>query len=308
MPAPTPSERLVGLYLDYLHSVRGLAPSTVSNHGRTVTEFLAFLRYDEDPNALRQLRSAGIEAYLQSTATRLGRASLQHTAARLRSLLRFLAGRGEVSTGLHLTVDTPRVYRGERLPKALSWATVREFLAGIDRTTAKGRRDYAMLLLLTTYGLRASEVAALQLDDIGWRTAEFRVQRPKTRAPIMLPLTTEVGAALLDYLRHARPQSARREAFLRLRSPIGPLSAHGVGNAFRSWRRRSGLAIPSAGPHCLRHSLALHLLRHKAPLAAISNLLGHRSPESTGVYLRLSTDDLRDAALDLPVEPEGEGQ
>ena len=175
VPAPTPSERLVGLYLNYLKNMRGLAHSTVSNPGRTVTEFSACLRYDDDPNALRQLRSAGIEAYLKSTATRLGRASLQHTAARLRSLLRFLAGRGEVSTGLDLTVDTPRVYRGERLPKALPWETVRAFLAGIDRTTAQGRRDYAMLLLVMSYGLRASEVAASQLDDIGWRTAKFRV-------------------------------------------------------------------------------------------------------------------------------------
>ena len=113
---------------------------------------------------------------------------------------------------------------------------------------------------------------------------------------------------MLDYLRHARPQSARREALLRLHSPIGPLSSFGVGNAFRSWSSRSGLAFPSAGPHCLRDSLALHLLRRNTSLAAISNLLGHRSPESTGVYQRLNADDLRAAALDLPVEQEEEGQ
>ena len=203
-PVATPSKSLVDLYRDYLRQVRGLAVSTVSNHDRTVTEFVGCLRYDDDPSALRALRPARIEAFLKSVAARLGRASLQHTAARLRSFLRFLAGRGEVAAGLDLTVDMPRVYRGELLSKALPWETVRTFLAGIDRTTAKGRRDYAMLLLVTTYGLRASEVAGLRLDDIGWRACELRVQRPKVRASLVLPLTTEVGAALLDYFRHAR--------------------------------------------------------------------------------------------------------
>jgi integrase len=164
-----------------------------------------------------------------------------------------------------------------------------------------GRRDYAIFLLIATYGLRTSEVAGLRLDDVEWRASRLRVRRPKTRTPLVLPLTDAVGAALLDYLRHARPpRPACRALFLRVRAPAGPLARTGVTEAFQGWTRRSRLPIPYHGPHCLRHSLAVHLLRQGTSLKAIGDLLGHRSPESTCVYLRLDVEDLRDAALPLP--------
>jgi integrase len=220
----------------------------------------------------------------------------------LRSFLRFLASRGKIARGLDSSIDTPRLYRGERLPRSLPWATVQAFLAAIDRSTPMGRRDYAMFLLIATYGLRTSEVAALRLDDIEWRARRLRVPRPKTKTPIVLPLTDEIGAALLDYLRHARPHLPHREVFLRVRAPAGPLAPTAVTEAFQAWSRRGALPIPYQGPHCLRHSLAVHLLRQGTSLKAIGDLLGHRSAESTCVYLRLHVDDLRDAALDLPQE------
>ena len=213
---------------------------------------------------------------------------------------------GEVAPGLDACIDQPRVYRGEQIPRALPWQTVQTLLAAIDRTTAMGRRDYAMFLLMATYGLRASEVTAVHLDHIAWRARQFRVLRSKTQTPIVLPLTLEVGAALLDYLRHVRPSCAHREVFLRVRKPCGPLRPTGVGEAFQGWRRRSALGIPDGGAHCLRHSLALHLLRQGTSLKAIGDLLGHRSMESTCVYLRLHVDDLRAAALDLPVDTEAD--
>src|SRR5262249_15815025 len=120
--------------------------------------------------------------------------------------------------------------------------------------------------------------------------------------PAILPLSDEVGAALLDYLRHGRQALPRREVFLRYRSPAGPITAKTVTNAFKDRARRSGLAIPFQGPHCLRHSLPVHLLRQGTPLKAIGDLLGHRTSEATCVYLRLHVDDLRDAALEVPTE------
>jgi integrase len=179
---------------------------------------------------------------------------------------------------------------------------VRAFLGAIDRSTPKGRRDYAMFLLVATYGLRTCEVAALRLDHFEWRAARIRVPRPKAGTPIVLPLTEDVGAAVLDYLRHARPDLPHRALFLRVRAPAGPIKPTAVTNAFQTWSRRSAVPIPYQGPHCLRHSLAVHLLRQRTSLKAIGDLLGHRSAESTCVYLRLHVDDLRDAALDLPKE------
>ena len=130
---------------------------------------------------------------------------MEHVIAALRTFLRFLAVKGKVTPGLDAQVDSPRIYRGERLPRALAWETVRMLLRSIDRTTPKGRRDYAMFLLIATYGLRASEVRTLDLDDIGWRARQIRFPRPKVGTPLLLPLTDEVGTTLIDYLRQGRP-------------------------------------------------------------------------------------------------------
>jgi site-specific recombinase XerD len=128
------------------------------------------------------------------------------------------------------------------------------------------------------------------------------VPRPKTKTPIDLPLTKEVGAAIATYLRRDRPRLPCREVFLRMRAPAGVLKPTAVTEAFQAWTRRGGLAIPFHGPHCLRHSLAVHLLRRGTSIKVIGDLLGHRSSEATCVYLRLAVDDLRDAALEVPAE------
>jgi len=296
----SPSERLIVAFRTHLDRDRGLAEITREHHGSTAAELLQFIGFDKDRRALRRLDSSEIEAFIKRIATRLGRASIQHAVAHVRSFLRFLAGRGEIACGSTIPIDTPRLYRGERLPRSLSWKTVKQFLAAIDRSTPMGRRDYAMFLLIATYGLRASEVAALRLDHIEWRAERLRVPRPKVTTPIVLPLTEEVGAALLDYLRHGRPDLPCREVFLRVRAPAGPIASTAVTEAFQGWTRRGRLQISYQGPHCLRHSLAVHLLRRGASLKAIGELLGHRSAEATCVYLRLHVEDLRDAALELP--------
>lgn len=300
-PTPTPAERLVSAYCSYLERVRGLAASTIVQHECTASDLLSFLGYKRAEH-LHDLHASRIEDFVRRTSERIGRESLQHAVAHLRSFLRFLETRGEVPRGLQSSIDTPRVYRGERLPRSLPWETVTAFLEAIDRSTPMGRRDYAMFLLIATYGLRTSEVAALRLDDVEWRASRIQVRRPKIETPLVLPLTDAIGAALLDYLRHARPPLPFREFFLRVRAPARPLERTGVTEAFQGWTRRSRLPIPYHGPHCLRHSLAVHLLRQGASLKAIGDLLGHRSTESTCVYLRLNVEDLRDTALDLPAE------
>jgi site-specific recombinase XerD len=300
--AQTPGQQLVAAYRSHLERTRGLAESTVTHHASTASELLSFVAYDEDPKVLKKLEPQQIEKFITMVALRICRVSLQHTVAHVRSFLRFLVGRGAITEGLDSAIDTPRVYRGERLPRSLPWKTVQSFLDAIDRSTPMGRRDYAMFALITTYGLRSSEIAALTLDDIEWRAGRLRVPRPKMKTPIVLPLTKEVGAAIADYLRRGRPKLTYREVFLRVRAPAGPIAPTAVTEAFQAWTRRSGLAIAYQGPHCLRHSLAVHLLRQGTSLKAIGDLLGHRSMESTCVYLRLHVGDLRDAALEVPQE------
>jgi integrase/recombinase XerD len=170
----------------------------------------------------------------------------------------------------------------------------------IDRRTRQGLRDYTMLFLIATYGLRACEVVALTLDAIDWRHRRLHVPSCKTSTPLTLPLTDAARVVLLQYLRRGRPSSPLRELFLRERAPAGALERTAVGDVFQKWVRRSGLPIPFQGPHCLRHSYAVALLRRGVGLKTLGDLLGHRTAESTCAYLRLATDDLREVALAIP--------
>jgi integrase len=155
-------------------------------------------------------------------------------------------------------------------------------------------------LLIATYGLRASEVVAMSLDDIRWRQGSLRIHQRKTSSPLELPLTNEVSAALVKHLRRTPPAAPYRRVFLRMRAPIGILKPTAVTEAFQALLRRSGTEIPFNGPHCLRHSFAVQLLRNGTPLKTIGDILGHRSAESTSVYLRLATGDLREVPLPVP--------
>lgn len=303
LPPPEPPTRTVTLlerYATYLHEVRGLQPVTRRPHLRSAAELLAHLTYEDTPARLAALTASDLEAFVTRCGRRLSRATLQHTVAQLRAFLRFLGVQGVLRSGLETQLDTPRCYRGEQLPRALPWPTVRAFLRAIDRTARLGLRDYTMFFLIATYGLRASEIVALTLDDLDWRGNRLRVPPGKSGTPRLLPLTDTAGAVLLRYLRRGRPRLPYRELFLRGRAPIGVLKPTAVTDAFQKWVRRSGLDIPWQGPHCLRHSYAVHLLRRGVALKTIGDLLGHRIAESTCAYLRLAVDDLRGVALAVP--------
>jgi integrase/recombinase XerD len=307
LPAPrpqpcSPSQAYLEQYTHYLQSVRGFAPLTIAQHRCTVTCLLEHLTTQHAAWRLTDLTASTIERFLTCVGQRLCRATLQHVVAHIRGFLRFLMLSGAIPSALVHPIDTPRVYRLEQLPRVLAWETVGQLLLSIDRTTAPGRRDYAMLLLMATYGLRNSDIVALTLDDIQWRRETLQLTQHKTGQPLVLPLTDAVGTALLEYLRHERATSACRRVFLRARAPMGPLARTAVTDVFQAWARRSGLAIPFQGAHCLRHSYALHLLRQGVSLKAIGDVLGHRTVESTCGYLRLSFQDLRDVALPVPRE------
>lgn len=157
-----------------------------------------------------------------------------------------------------------------------------------------------MFLLIATYGLRASEVVAVGLDDIHWRRGVLRIHQRKTSSPLELPLTNEVLSALVKHLKRTPPPEPYRRVFLRMRAPMGLLKPTAVAEAFQALVRKSGLSISYQGPHCIRHSYAVHLLKSGTPLKTIGDILGHRTAESTSMYLRLATGDLREVALEIP--------
>lgn len=296
--APSRASMLIEEYANYLREVRGFAASTVSNHRYTAQYFLDHL--DEERIALKKVQTPQIESYITKAGKRLSRPSLQHDIGALRGFLQFLAIDDRVPAGLANQIDTPRLYQFEKLPRALPWETVRTLLRCIDRTSAMGLRDYAMFLMIATYGLRASEVVAITLDDLCWRQGRLRVHQRKTSSPLELPLTNEVSTALVKHLKRTPPSPPYRRIFLRMRAPIGVLKRTAVKGAFRSLVRKSRLRIPFQGPHCLRHSLAVYLLKSGTALKTIGDILGHRSAVSTSTYLRLSTGDLREVPLPVP--------
>ena len=292
------SEVLSEEYANHLREVRGFAASTICHHRYASQCFLNHLKAKKI--FLGSIQPKDVEAYVNKTGKRLSRASLQHDIAALRGFLRFLATDGRTPTGLDRRIDTPRLYRLEQLPRALPWDTVTLLLRSIETTSAMGLRDYAMFLLIATYGLRASEVVALSLDDILWRQGILRIHQRKTSSPLELPLTNEVLAVMVRHLKRTPPPAPYRRVFLRMRAPIGMLKPTAVTEAFQAAARKSGLNIPYQGPHCLRHSYALHLLKNGTPLKTIGDILGHRTAESTAMYLRLATGDLREVALAVP--------
>jgi integrase/recombinase XerD len=194
------------------------------------------------------------------------------------------------------------VRRNASPPRALPWQDVQRMLRGIERTTPLGRRDYAMLLMMSAYGCGAGEVIGLQLQDIDWQGQKLRLRRPKTRGEILLPLLPAVARALADYLRHARlARASTRAVFIRVMPPYAALSsASAVRHTVHRHARRAGVKAAFLGSHVLRHTHACRQMQLGTRMKLIGDILGHRDPESTSAYLRVSIGQLRRLALPVP--------
>lgn len=301
LPIPkTRTQNELDLFSSYLKNIRGLVDTTIRAHLSYLERFLDSIGFEKNEQALSTLSLKQVEDFINTCSGVLNRYSLQHVVGYLRTFLRYEYSRGVLQDQLHEMIDTPRVYRLEKLPRSLPWTMVNALLDSIDRKEEQGIRNYAMLLLIATYGLRTCEIVSLTLDDIHWSTGTIDIPQRKTSNQLVLPLTDAVADALIDYLRNSRPHLSYRQVFLRLRAPHGILKPTAVTEAFQRQARISGLDIPYQGPHCLRHSYAVHLLRQGTSVKVISDVLGHRNLESTCVYLRLAIDDLRSVALEVP--------
>lgn len=284
-------------YRVHLTELRGLAPSTTGQHLATATEFLSATLPRR--RGFQALSAEAVERFVVVSGHRVTRQTLQHTVARLRAFLRYCHDQGLVAERLD-AIDTPRTYRDELPPRAIDWALVQRLLDSIDVTSKAGWRDLTMLHLMAHYGLRPSEVAALTLDAIDWRAGTLRVEQRKTRSALLLPLTKCTLSLLRGYVRRDRPRTVHSALFLRARTPAGSISHYAVGDAFKKRARESGLPLEGFSAYGLRHGFAMRLLDRGVGIKAIGDLLGHRTLESTCVYLRLQTDALREVALPIP--------
>jgi integrase/recombinase XerD len=295
----TPVEECAHAFEQYLVDVRALARATIVNYVPFTRSFLED-RFGHGRVTLSRLCASDVVRFVQRQAPRLHlkRAKLMTTA--LRSFLRYGRYLGEITLDLAAAVPIVANWSMTSIPRAISADHVRRLLASIDRSTATGLRDYAILLLLARLGLRSSEVAFLELDDVDWKTGRLYV-RGKGAQRLELPLPTDVGKAMVAYLRCGRPVSTSRRVFLRAKAPIrGFQGASGVGSIVRHSLQRAGIDAPTTGTHQFRHGLACEMLRHGASLGEIGELLGHRHPQTTKIYAKVDLKALRTLALPWP--------
>jgi len=295
----TPVERAADAFAHYLRNERALAEAAVVNYVPFVRRFLAE-RFGDRPVRLSGLCADDVARFVQRQAPRLHlkRAKLLTTA--LRSFFRYARYRGGITCDLAAAVPTVANWSMASIPRAIPAEAVHRLLASINRRTATGRRDYAILLVLARLGLRAGEVVRLELEDIDWNAGSLSVQG-KGDQRCALPLPAEVGAAIAAYLRYGRPPSSSRRVFLRAKAPIrGLLGAQAISSLVRHNLIRADIQAPTHGAHQFRHALATEMLGHGASLTEIGEVLRHRSPQTTMIYAKVDLESLRTLALPWP--------
>jgi integrase len=249
-----------------------------------------------------RLKLTDIDALVMDRSRHWAVASVMALCAGLRQFLRFLHASGRLKADLAGAVMRPYARTGSFPPRALPWEDVQRILQAIDRSSPIGRRDYALLLMMSTYGCGAGEVIRLQLQDINWQAATLHLVRPKTGVKIDLPLLPAVARALVDYLRHGRPLHApTRAVFVDMQSPHRALtSARAVSHALRRHAASAKINAAFLGSHTLRHTHACRQMELGVAPKVIGDVLGHRQPRSTAVYLRGAVARLRQLALPVP--------
>jgi integrase/recombinase XerD len=299
-PAPPLSEvsgidQLVERYRGYLVGERNMAALTVRNYVRVARSFVSSVSRAGELDVQR-LTAAEINRFVLAQSRSRSAGTMHNVTVMLRSLLRFLHVDGVLAHDL--TGAVPAVAPQARpLPRSLEAGAVERLFASCDHSTVTGRRDYAILLLLARLGLRAGEVAAIELADVDWRAGEL-VVRGKGDRWERVPVPVDVGEALAEYVQAGRPRARDRRLFIRVLAPIRGMGRDAVSGVVEAACRRCGL--PVIGPHALRHTVAVEVLRRGGSLAEIGELLRQRSEFTTAIYAKVDRAALRELARVWP--------
>ena len=293
-----PVERIARRYERFLVNERCVSATTVKNYLSIVRAFLAD-RFGTRAADLGSLTVRDCNGFILRYGRNVSWRTSKMSATALRSFLRHLHQEGEIPADLVDGILPAMRRRQPELPRSLDPDEVEALLDGCDRTTAVGRRDHAILLLLSRLGLRAGEVVAMTLDDLDWNNGLVTVCGKGRHE--QLPLPHDVGEALAAWLRDGRPSCSTRRLFVRAHAPHKPFSgASAVSCLVQRALARAELDPPFKGAHMLRHSLATGMLRNGASLEDIGQILRHRHPETTQIYARCDLDSLRDLAPAWP--------
>ena len=297
---PAPMKKPLEDYEQFCREQRHLRAASLKERMRNIAIFLDYLGSRKRP-ALAQIEPDDITTFITSRGRRHPR-SASRGISDLRCFLRYLLQRSIVHRDLTQMLPTVLVPRDATIPSVWDPELVVKLLKVIDRTSPRGKRDYAMLLLAYRLGLRLGDIKALTLDDLKWDAASIEIRQSKTSATLCLPMSEEIGSALIDYLKSGRPQVAYREVFLTARLPFTPIPENNhLHHVMSYWRQLAGIRFRTrqrSGLHSLRHTLATQLLQQGTPLHVISDILGHATTASTMIYAKADVESLRGAALD----------
>lgn len=285
---PSPYVRFLKEYTEYLRCIRNLRESSIKAYCYYVTRFLEYLDTNALLDNLRELSSTQIQALFAKCVQGKAVSTRGQIKAALRTFLAFCAKRGYTVGDLSQVLPKIFTYALSSVPCGVSEGDVEKTLEIIDRLGSVGRRDYAIIQLLWTYGVRGSQVRALELQDINWSHSRIRFRAVKGGKEVVQPMTDEVGESLLDYLRYGRPQATYSEVFLTARAPIHPLwHPSNVYNIIARHMQSAGVARAGLGPHSFRHAFATRMLRHGQSLKVIADMMGHRSISSSFIYTKV---------------------
>ena len=297
---PTASQIVLEQFQRYLREERGLSEATVTQYTPIVKAFLAECFSSDEIPGLRRISANDIASFVQHQAERITTKYAPTVVTALRSFLRHLLHRGAIDTDLAACVPTIATWSLSKVPKFLPAGQIQRVLDSCDRETATGKRNYCILLLLARLGLRAGEVVALMLDDIDWEAGLITV-RGKGRRVAQMPLPVEVGAAMADYLRQARPACSSRRVFIREKAPrVSFANSIAICSLVDRALKKAGVESVYRGSHLFRHSLATEMLKQGASLPEIGDLLRHRRPDTTAIYAKVDLVSLRSIALPWP--------
>jgi site-specific recombinase XerD len=293
-------QRTLHDYEQYCKDRLYLGPRTLHRRTTDLTIFLDFL-HSRKARTLDQIQAVDLSEFV-SARDHLKPETVAGIVSSVRSFLRFLTMRGILQKDLSAELPKIRVRKDATIPSVWDHELLVRLLVAVDRSSAKGKRDYAILLLACRLGLRAGDIRTLKLDNLRWEESTIEITQAKTGTPLSLPLTNEVGEALIDYLKSGRPQTMHREVFLTVNPPFDPFKENDKPyHIVTYWRRLAGITFRSPqrrGIHSLRHTLATRLLEKGTPFTTIAEILGHTSLESTRIYAKADVEALRGVALD----------
>lgn len=297
-----PFSRTLSQYEIFLREIRGLKPITISGQISYCSKFLRYLQ-DLGVTRIRSINQDIIVTFIVSESKRCARKTMINKCVMLRKFLSYLHSKGKIRKDLSAVIAVPRLFKHERCPRYLNSAEIEYVLTSIDRSSAAGKRDYAMLLLLATYGLRSIEVIHLSLNDIDWRANKLYIRKRKPGNSSVYPLSAAVGNAILDYIKDVRPQKGYRPIFLSLNPPHKPYRGAGVVQRIaKKYIHLAGFDVIGVGSHIFRYSCAQRLFEDDFRLKVIGDYLGHRDLDTTRRYMKIDIKHLREVALN-----DGEG-